>query len=258
MFVFFWTGEDVAKLERQVRNQSELDQIIQQLNATIGNRRDLSMALDAFLSELKGDNQTLPQQDVEGCDGNKTIEEWRRFGGQMKVILNHLNKTIGNTSTLDEVLTTLNVSLDELNKSLIDVNKSIDQRNQVKDLRSQNVADRKLQINNRNREIEDTRQTLIDLNKEIEENDQLLEEKTKQIVKLNQDYEVASGPCSSAGCFSTAVDVTLSMDTDVDPCNDFYRFACGGFPRNYPVPEGLEMWNAFQELDKDTRNLIKG
>jgi chromosome segregation ATPase len=148
--------------------------------------------------------------------------------------------------------------LKQLNRDLSDVNESIDQRSQVMDAESQSVNEQQLHINELNRTFEENRQNLIDLNAKIHENVQLLEEKSEQVDKLRQEFEAAYGLCSRAECVSSADDLARSMDTNVDPCQDFYRFACGGFPRNFPVPEGLESWNTSQQLDKDTRNLIKG
>ena len=33
-------------------------------------------------------------------------------------------------------------------------------------------------------------------------------------------------------CIQTAADLASRMDTTVDPCEDFYQFACGGYIKN--------------------------
>lgn len=35
--------------------------------------------------------------------------------------------------------------------------------------------------------------------------------------------------CNSQGCVTAAANVLKFMDASVDPCNDFYDFACGKF-----------------------------
>lgn len=35
--------------------------------------------------------------------------------------------------------------------------------------------------------------------------------------------------CHTAGCVTAAADVLRFMDASIDPCNDFYDFACGKF-----------------------------
>ena len=41
---------------------------------------------------------------------------------------------------------------------------------------------------------------------------------------------------------------TTSIDTTVDPCNDFYKFACGKFAANHPIPADQPSVDQFYAL----------
>ena len=43
--------------------------------------------------------------------------------------------------------------------------------------------------------------------------------------------------CLSESCVLNAADLLKQMDRNVDPCQDFYKFACGGFIADTVLPE---------------------
>ncbi|KAE8298237.1 Endothelin-converting enzyme 1 [Larimichthys crocea] len=56
------------------------------------------------------------------------------------------------------------------------------------------------------------------------------------------------GLCLTEPCINVASSVMESLDRSVDPCHDFYNFACGGWVKNNPLPEGKSRWGPFSNL----------
>ena len=57
--------------------------------------------------------------------------------------------------------------------------------------------------------------------------------------ELPSYLEVPNSPplCLSESCVLTAAKLLKQMDRNVEPCQDFYRFACGGFVADTVLPE---------------------
>ncbi|XP_018018514.1 endothelin-converting enzyme 1 [Hyalella azteca] len=51
--------------------------------------------------------------------------------------------------------------------------------------------------------------------------------------------------CYTPECVVAAGEMITAMDRSVDPCDDFYEFACGGWKRHNPVPAGSMGWDSF-------------
>ncbi|XP_035226069.1 neprilysin-2-like [Stegodyphus dumicola] len=57
--------------------------------------------------------------------------------------------------------------------------------------------------------------------------------------------------CSTVECHQAAAAIIPSLDETVDPCNDFYQFACGGWLKRHNVSEERPYVSVYTELEDD-------
>ncbi|ODM93310.1 Neprilysin-1 [Orchesella cincta] len=67
--------------------------------------------------------------------------------------------------------------------------------------------------------------------------------------------------CLTPQCFRRAGLIMESLDYKVDPCKNFYQFACGNWFKNNPVPEDKQSWDQHELLEekqlKEIRHILE-
>jgi putative endopeptidase len=57
--------------------------------------------------------------------------------------------------------------------------------------------------------------------------------------------------------YSPSLDVT-SLDKTVSPCEDFYKFSCGGWMKKNPIPADQASWDVYSKLANDNEQFLWG
>ncbi|XP_063988790.1 neprilysin-2 isoform X2 [Diachasmimorpha longicaudata] len=71
---------------------------------------------------------------------------------------------------------------------------------------------------------------------------------------------VIRGPdatCTTPACVHAASKVLKNMDRNVEPCDDFYKFACGGFLKNSLIPDDKVSVNTFSVISDKVQEQLR-
>ncbi|KAK3754221.1 hypothetical protein QZH41_013125 [Actinostola sp. cb2023] len=70
----------------------------------------------------------------------------------------------------------------------------------------------------------------------------------QQIQEAKSKHFSTGQVCTNEHCVKTASEIVKNLDQEVQPCDDFYLFACGGWKKEHPIPDTDVDWNQVREI----------
>ncbi|XP_054155283.1 neprilysin-4-like [Oppia nitens] len=77
------------------------------------------------------------------------------------------------------------------------------------------------------------------------------------VVLLRRHVRVQQNLCLTSDCITAASDLLKSMDRTVDPCNDFFEYACGGWTHHNNIDEDESRTDTFTIMRNQLTNKLK-
>ncbi|KAI4889948.1 hypothetical protein NFI96_015103 [Prochilodus magdalenae] len=75
---------------------------------------------------------------------------------------------------------------------------------------------------------------------------------------LQYQFSTKSNVCTTPDCVTAAARLLQNMDPGVDPCQNFYQYACGGWLERHVIPETSSLHSVFNILRDELEIVLKG